>query len=66
MLGNLAILFQDFEKVEVSASVIVINLHSGGGGGVVPKQLHKFIDTGCQSLRRHRDQFSFLQEVGKR
>ena len=33
MLGNLAILFQDFEKVEVSASVIVINLHSGGGGG---------------------------------
>lgn len=54
VLGNLAILSQDFEKVEVSVSVIVINLHSGGrGGGVVPQQLHKFIDTGCQSLRRH-------------
>lgn len=52
MLGNLAILLQDFEKVEVSVSVIVINLHSGRGG-VVPQQLHKFIDTGCQSLRRH-------------
>lgn len=33
MLGNLAILSQDFEKVEVSVSVIVINLHSGGRGG---------------------------------
>ena len=52
VLGNLAILLQDFEKVEVSLSVIVINLHSGRGG-VVPQQLHKFIDTGCQSLRRH-------------
>lgn len=32
VLGNLAILLQDFEKVEVSVSVIVINLHSGRGG----------------------------------
>lgn len=29
VLGNLAFLFQDFEKVDVSVSVMVINLHSG-------------------------------------
>lgn len=64
MLGNLAILFQDFEK---SRSVCISNSDKSPlGGGVVPQQLHKFTDTGCQSLRRHRDQFSFLQEVETR
>ena len=65
MLGNLAILFQDFEK---SRSVCISNSDKSplGGGGVVPQQLHKFTDTGCQSLRRHRDQFSSLQEVDAR
>lgn len=61
--GHLATLLQDFEKADVSVPGIVTNLHPEEAGS---RQLQTFTDTGCQSLRRHRDPFSSLQEIGTR
>lgn len=61
--GHLATLFQDFERVDVSVPGIVINLHPEEAWS---QQLQTFRDTGCQSLRRHRDPFPSSQEIGTR
>lgn len=62
--GNLALLFQEVEKADVSVSVRVLSLHPGEARR--PQQLQEFVSTGCQSHRRHRDQFSSLQEIDTR
>lgn len=60
-MGTLLLSPRDCEKVDVSVPVIVINLHPGAAWS---QQLQTFMDTGWQSLRRHPDPFSSLQEMG--